>query len=456
MINKGKSLTIQLIEPTKVSSLEEPHYKLMYDNGNLRYLTQRDFERCIETENNHIICPKRHLEIKNEKAYAYDISHSNIIVHSHSISEGRIDCPDTKLKYIQIPKFGLLKVPLSCTLHSINYFIDQVSYHNESVEVQVEVIPLNFTDFSKDGKLKEEMAVKWLKTHSLVNESQSILMDIDNDISEAERQMNITITEYEKEMNAMHTHVHTNYGLSAGTLTLIIIVAVVCIIIYCKCRNKNSGSKTIIDISTKTADTLVQQPNTSTTKPWATEDDVKYALDQIDIIEERLNQSIRNNIELCKQELTANFDKMMHTNNNQLENWLNETRVTSTPSRVDQLMKDTEELRNSLISKDIKSEITKIENALQVMSREISNLSTESEKLYCKKSDLESFQKDTVSTLRSLTEKIARDKKDISESIKTINGLLMLKVEQRSTTDEPDPRNERPTVDDLLLPPSGH
>ena len=447
LINKGKSLSIRLIKPTEIKTLEEPHYKLEYENGNLRYLTQRDYDQCIETENRDLICPKRHLEIKNAESFAYDISHTNIIVHSSQNTNGKIICPDTTDKQIIIPDFGLIKIPLACTLHSANYFIGQVSYYNTTIETKVEVIRLNFTDFSRNGKLKEELARKWVKTHHLVNESQNILLGMDNDLKQAEAELNETISAYEREIRDMHKHVHTNYGLSAGTMTTILIAAVA-LFLYCKCTNKGGSStnKTVIDISATTQQSL------DTREEYSVED----AIEKIDIIEERLNQRIREAIEQSNQEIMLHIESKYHANNKQLENWFNQLGLPTLPTtntKVEFLAKEIDDLRMELVDKDMMNEIRKLDQLIQDINEKIENLKLECSRAYTSKSEMRELQTDTVSTMTALTEKMAKDKKEISESIKVINGLLMLKTENRSDSQEDPPTNPRQTVEDLLSPP---
>ena len=170
LLDKNEKLELELASPSDMYPTHEQPYILKYDNGDYRFLTREDYSKCHHMGEHSLMCPKRHIPIKNtatiscqditncginENIYVYDLTHTHISLRVPNNTQIAVKCDSHQETYI-LPEFSNIYLPDKCQLLSDKIFIDKIR-HVPDISVQNRPSPpvhLNFSDYSMQHKMK--------------------------------------------------------------------------------------------------------------------------------------------------------------------------------------------------------------------------------------------------------------------------------------------------------------
>ena len=170
LLDKNEKLELELSKPSDIYPTHEQPYILKYDNGDYRFLTREDYSKCHQLGEKTLMCPKRHIRIKNtaalscrditncginENLYVYDLTHTHISLRVPNNTQVAVKCNNHQETY-SLPEFSNIYLPDKCQLMSDKFFIDKIR-HVPDISLNSKPSPpvqLNFSDYSLQHKMK--------------------------------------------------------------------------------------------------------------------------------------------------------------------------------------------------------------------------------------------------------------------------------------------------------------
>ena len=177
-------LTIPLINPQDAHSIEKTQprfpgqilYLIRDKHRNYRFLTEADYERCLKSEENSLICNKRKIKIYDtqfgctgncpfsSELFVHDLESAHIISLLPNSTRAKIDCNGDIYEY-ELPQCATFYLPEHCYMETSYFLIERIT------KIPVHVIP--HRDVMLPTALTYERAIETLQMHDYIAKNVS-------------------------------------------------------------------------------------------------------------------------------------------------------------------------------------------------------------------------------------------------------------------------------------------
>ena len=268
-------LNIPLINPQDVYTIEktEPRFpsQVLYlirdRHRNFRFLTENDYEKCLNGENNSLICNKRKIKIYDTQfgctgncpftndLFVHDLESAHIISLVPNNTRAKIDCNGDIYEY-DLPKCSTFYLPEHCYMETSYFLIEVIS------KIPVHVIP--HRDVMLPTALTYEKAIETLQMHEYIeqNVTKQFETKVNNLTDKFDDEWNKANKSYEKtkqEMAEMDAKYELLHFWHSYVTTPLLIVCFVILLIFCLVYTKLF--KTVKDKTTLLLRGLVSSSN---------------------------------------------------------------------------------------------------------------------------------------------------------------------------------------------------
>ena len=244
-----QTLILPLINPQEEYSIEKTQprfpsqilYVLKDKHRNYRFLTESDYEKCLRSEENSLVCNKRKIKIFDTQygctgtcpftndIFVHDLESAHIIAMLPNSTEAKIDC-NGDLYHYELPMYSTFYLPEHCYMETPFFLIEQI------VKIPIHVIP--HKDVMLPTALTYNKAIETLQMHAYIEKNVTSKFEerMDNLTDSFDREWtkaNETHKEAEQKMAEMDARYEALHFWHTYITTPLLIVLFLLLLIFC-------------------------------------------------------------------------------------------------------------------------------------------------------------------------------------------------------------------------------